>query len=138
LHVAQLIFAVGAFRLYEARNRGRDVGKIGRVLLAMMLFSTVANIRARGQMTMGHAALGQATGDTLADPQTAFAGSPLACSEPQKLIIPKAIAKRAKLKARLVGLLRESLFDDSKGIVNLAREREIQDLATKLTRENER
>jgi hypothetical protein len=44
---------------------------------------------------------------------------------------------RAKLKARLLTLLRDSLFDDAKGIVNIAREKEIRKLANKLGREKE-
>jgi hypothetical protein len=41
---------------------------------------------------------------------------------------------RAKVKARLVTLLRDSLYDDAKGIVNIAREKEIKKLANKLRR----
>lgn len=81
----------------------------------------------------------QATGQTLRDPQpnpaTAFAESPLTCSESQKLIIPHPFAERAKLKAKLSNLLRESLYDDAKGIVNIAREKEIRELASKLKKE---
>jgi len=40
--------------------------------------------------------------------------------------------ERAKLKARLANLLRESLDDDAQGIVNIAREKEIRKLANKL------
>ena len=57
----------------------------------------------------------------------------MTCSEqPQKLVISKPLAERAKLKARLYNALRESLFDDAKGIVNIAREKEIKELANKL------
>jgi len=81
----------------------------------------------------------QATGQTLRDPQpspaTTFAGSPLTCSESQKLLIPHPFAERAKLKAKLSNLLRESLYDDAKGIVNIAREKEIRELANKLKKE---
>jgi hypothetical protein len=81
----------------------------------------------------------QATGQTLRDPQpspaTTFAGSPLTCSESQKLLIPHPFAERAKLKAKLFNLLRESLYDDAKGIVNIAREKEIRELASKLKKE---
>lgn len=81
----------------------------------------------------------QATSQTLRDPQpnpaTAFAGSSLTCSESQKLIIPHPFAERAKLKAKLSNLLRESLYDDAKGIVNIAREKEIRELASKLKKE---
>jgi hypothetical protein len=71
----------------------------------------------------------------LADEKTAFLrSSPQGCSQPEKLVIPQAVAPRAKLKARLVNLLRDSLYDDAKGIVNAAREREIKNLAHKLTK----
>jgi len=42
------------------------------------------------------------------------------------------LADRARLKVRLVNLLRLSLFDDAKGIVNIEREKEIKQLASKL------
>jgi hypothetical protein len=78
----------------------------------------------------------QAPAQALRDPQpdiaATFVGRPLTCTEPQKLIIAKPFADRAKLKARLVNVLRESLFDDAKGIVNIAREKEIKDLVNKL------
>ena len=86
----------------------------------------------------------QATGQTLRDPQpnpastfaaTTFAGSALTCSDSQKLLIPHPFAERAKLKAKLSNLLRESLYDDAKGIVNIAREKEIRELASKLKKE---
>jgi len=68
------------------------------------------------------------------DLKTPFVGSSLTCSQPQtlQLLIPRAVAGRAKLKARLLNLLRESLFDDSKGVVNVQRDREIRKLAGKL------
>jgi hypothetical protein len=44
---------------------------------------------------------------------------------------------RAKLKARLITLLRESLYDDAKGIVNIPREREIKNIANKLRSDQE-
>ena len=81
----------------------------------------------------------QATSQTLRDPQpnpaAAFSGSALTCSDSQKLLIPHPFAERAKLKARLSNLLRESLYDDAKGIVNIAREKEIRELASKLRKE---
>ena len=56
----------------------------------------------------------------------------MTCSEPQKLLIAQPFAERAKLKVRLLNALRESLYDDAKGIVNIAREKEIKELANKL------
>ena len=81
----------------------------------------------------------QATAQELRDQQpdlaSAFVGRPVTCSEPQKLVISHPFAERAKLKARLSNLLRESLYDDAKGIVNIAREKEIRELASKLKKE---
>jgi len=51
------------------------------------------------------------------------------------LIIPHPFAERAKLKAKMFNLLRESLYDDAKGIVNIAREKEIRELANKLKKD---
>jgi hypothetical protein len=42
------------------------------------------------------------------------------------------LVERAKLQARPVTLLRESLYDDAQGIVNIAREKGIGKLANKL------
>ena len=81
-------------------------------------------------------AVGQAAGDSHPGFKASFLGSALTCSSPEKqtekLTIPPSLAKRAKLKARLLNLLHDSLYDDSKGIVNLTREKEITNLAKKL------
>jgi len=45
--------------------------------------------------------------------------------------------ERAKIKARLATLLRESLYDDANGIVDIAREKEIKKLANRLRNEKE-
>jgi hypothetical protein len=50
--------------------------------------------------------------------------------------VPSSHATRDTLRARLLNLLRESLYDDAKGIVNIAREREIKKLANKIRKEN--
>jgi hypothetical protein len=83
-------------------------------------------------------AMGQISGDQQPGFKAPFVGSSLTCSQSsptETLIVPKAIAKRAQLKARLLSLLRESLYDDSKGIVNMAREKEIASLANKLKKQ---
>jgi hypothetical protein len=73
------------------------------------------------------------------DFKTSFVGSPVTCSQAQgqteKIIVPSSVAERAKLRARLVNLLRESLFDEAHGIVNIAREKEIKKLANKIRKE---
>jgi hypothetical protein len=43
------------------------------------------------------------------------------------------LVERAKLKARLRTLLRESLYDDAQRIVNIAPEKEIRKLVNKLS-----
>jgi hypothetical protein len=43
------------------------------------------------------------------------------------------LVERARIKARLPTLLRESLDDDASGIANVAREKEIRKLANKLS-----
>lgn len=50
------------------------------------------------------------------------------------LTIPRALFERAKLKSRLGKLLRESIYDDAQGIVNVPREKEIRKLANELRR----
>ncbi len=77
-------------------------------------------------------AVAQTPGELQFDRPTPFAGGALTCSPSQTLVVPKAVAGRAKLKVRLLNLLRESLYDDAKGIVNIAREKEIKKLANKL------
>jgi hypothetical protein len=77
--------------------------------------------------------LGHVSGEAGFVGSPAPVGSALTCSAaPQLLQVPALAAERAKVKARLITLLRESLFDDAKGIVNIAREKEIKKLVSKL------
>jgi len=101
---------------------GRDVAKCTPCLLALTLASALCGVQAKAQSS----AFGQP------DFKTPMFGSALACTQPETIRIPKPLAARAKLKARLVTILRDSLYDDAKGIVNAAREREIKNLASKL------
>ena len=81
----------------------------------------------------GAQVLGQVAGAAEPDFKNAFVGSTLTCSQPSHTIyVPQRVAERAKLKARLLNLLRDSLYDDAKGVVNIARENEIKKLANKL------
>lgn len=81
----------------------------------------------------GAQVLGQGPGVSEPDFKNAFVGSSLACSQQAHTIyVPQPVAERAKVKARLLNLLRDSLYDDAKGIVNIARENEIKKLANKL------
>jgi hypothetical protein len=46
--------------------------------------------------------------------------------------IARTASERVRLELPLINLLLESLFDDTKGNVNIAREKEIKKLANKL------
>lgn len=78
------------------------------------------------------AQLGPLTGPSESYLKDAFVRSPLTCTQSNTIAVPVEVADRAKVKARLLNLLRDSLFDDAKGIVNIAREKEIKKLANKL------
>jgi hypothetical protein len=81
-------------------------------------------------------ASGQMSKTSDLDIQPSVAGSALTCSQnPPAIHVPPSLVERAKLKVRLANLLRDSLYDDAKGIVNIAREKEIKRLADKLRRE---
>ena len=77
----------------------------------------------------------QISGESLLNRPAAGGGSPLTCSDHLTTRVPSPIAERARLKARLLILLRESLNDDASGIVNIARENETKKLAAKLKSE---
>jgi hypothetical protein len=75
----------------------------------------------------------QVPGSSEPDLKTPFVRSALTCSQPLTVAVPVSLAERAKLKVRVVTLLRESLYDDAEGIVNIAREKEIKKLANRLS-----
>jgi NhaP-type Na+/H+ or K+/H+ antiporter len=104
------------------------VANLRFALLTVALASTLLAVQATAQ----------ALRDSQSDLAAPFVGRPLTCSEPQKLTISRPFMERARVKARLYNVLRESLFDDAKGIVNIAREKEIKDLANKLKNEKPR
>jgi hypothetical protein len=104
------------------------VAKSSLTMLAVSLAAALFGVQAMGQTSGNQQPLISAS----------FSGSPLTCSQSpttERLTVPKSVEKRARLKAQLLSLLRESLYDDSKGIVNPAREREIANLANKLKTE---
>jgi hypothetical protein len=105
---------------------GRDVAKSIITIVAFALATAVCSVQA----------MGQAPADSHPDFKASFLGSTLTCSsqdkQPERVSVPQPFVKRAKLKARLLNLLHQSLYDDSKGIVNVTREKEIVDLAKKL------
>ena len=95
------------------------------ILCGLTLAVVLLNPQARGQISTG----------PRPDLATSFVGGNLTCSQPQNVfLVPKEVAEQARLKARLVTLLRESLSDDVKGIVNIEREKEIRKLASRLGR----
>lgn len=55
-------------------------------------------------------------------------------AEPQTLTIPHQVFERAKKKARLILLLRNSLEDDEKGKLDARREKEIKKIAKELSK----
>lgn len=79
--------------------------------------------------------LGAIPGRAQPDLQAAFLRSPLACAATERFVVPQAVAERAKVKARLLNLLHDSIYDDSRGVVNIERENEIRKLASKLGKE---
>lgn len=94
------------------------------VLLFVILASAVLSAQVVDQVPRG----------SEPDLKTPFVRSALACSSSTiTIVVPTPLIERAKLKARLVTLLRESLYDDAKGIVNIGREKEIKKLANKLS-----
>lgn len=85
-----------------------------------------------GSALAGAQVLNQISGGPGPDLKTPYVGSALTCSQPSTIVVPRPILERAKLKARLLTLLHDSLYDDAKGIVNIEREKEIRKLANKL------
>jgi hypothetical protein len=115
-----------AFGLDGVENRrGGNVANLRFAFFTLALASTLFSVQATAQELRDHQS----------DLASTFVGRPVTCSEPQKLVISHPFAERAKLKARLYNLLLESLYDDAKGIVNIAREKEIRELASKLKKE---
>ena len=120
---------MSSFGLDGVRKRsGTNVAYIRLALFGSVLAFSLFSSQARTQ--------------ELRDPQPGFAsvqdGRTLTCSQPERLRISEPFVRRAKLKLRLYNLLRESLHDDATGIVNIAREKEIKDLANKLKHETDR
>jgi hypothetical protein len=117
---------VNSFSAGKQRG-GRDVVKRSFILLPIVLGSALA----------GAQVLSQISGDPGSDLKTPYVGSALTCSQPSTIVVPRPLLERAKLKARLLTLLHDSLYDDAKGIVNIEREKEIRKLANKLKSDRE-
>jgi hypothetical protein len=106
------------------------VDKIGSVVFSVVVAVVLWSVQAGGQVE-----LAELPGNSLVGLKSPAAGKVQTCSQPEKLIVPREVAKRARIKARLVDVLHDSLLDDTKGVVNLAREKEIKDLVDQLTKE---
>jgi hypothetical protein len=106
------------------QERGRDVqNKYIFALFAAFLAVAFTSEKASGQVSRSPDF----------NIQASLVGSVLTCSQtPPTIRVPPPLVARARLKARLATLLRDSLDDDTRGIVNIAREREIRKLANKL------
>ena len=101
-------------------ERGTNVANKSFVLLLVVLASAVVSPQVLDQVPAG----------SEPDLKTPLARSALTCSQPRIIVVPMTLGERAKLKARLVALWRESPYDDAKGIVNIVRENEIRKLAS--------
>jgi hypothetical protein len=106
---------------------GRDVVKRSFILLPVVLGSALADAQV----------LNQVSGGPGSDLKTPYVGSALTCSQPSMIVVPRPLFERAKLKAQLLTLLHDSLYDDARGIVNIEREKEIRKLASKLKSDRE-
>jgi hypothetical protein len=113
-------------RAVRKRKGGRDVAK---ALVALLV--AVASALAGAQT------LESPSGNSRPNQSVAFSGGAVTCLHPEVLRVPQGVIQRAKLKLRLMNLLQESLLDDAKGIVNIAREKEIRKLADKLKNGND-
>src|ERR1700694_4942095 len=111
----------------ERNEGGRNVAKGSVVLLSVVLASALASAQVPGGVL----------GGSEPDLKTAYVGSTLTCSSSYTIVVPRPLLGRSKLEARLAALLRESLYDDAKGIVNMQREKEIRKLASKLRNKRE-
>lgn len=108
----------------------RDVQRRYNFIPLAVVLAFAISAQASGQMSQA----------TDLDVYASFAGSTLTCSPaPATTIIrvPPPLVARAKVKVRLVTVLHDSLYDDAKGTVNIAREKEIKKLANKLSRETD-
>ena len=104
------------------------MAKTGFVLLLVSVAAALASAQS----------LGPISGGSGSDLKAAYVGSALTCTQPPTVVVvPKPILERAKVKARLANLLRESLDDDAQGILNIAREKEIKKLANRLKDDRE-
>jgi hypothetical protein len=97
-------------------------------------FTALAVVRAFAISAQASGPMSQASD---LDLHASFAGSTLTCSQTPATIRVSPPLARAKVKTRLVTVLRDSLYDDAKGIVIIAREKGTKKPANKLRREND-
>jgi hypothetical protein len=111
-------------------KRGRDVRTNYRLALLAVLALASLDLCVNAQTSKLSAEMPDG------DLRASFVGSTVTCSQPydqpSHIRVPQPLVEKVKLKARLVALLRDSLYDDANGVVNIAREKEIKKLANKL------
>jgi hypothetical protein len=117
---------VNSFSAVKQRG-GRDVVQRSFILLPVVLGSALA----------GAQVFNQVSGGPGSDLKTPYVGSALRCSQASMIVVTRPLLERAKVKARLLTLLHDSLYDDARGIVNIEREKEIRKLANKLKNDRE-
>jgi hypothetical protein len=83
------------------------------------------------------AQVGQASRKSESNISNAISGSALSCSQPHTFAVPPSPVQNGRPKARLLVLLRDSLYDDASGVVNIAREQGIKKLANRLRNEKD-
>jgi hypothetical protein len=84
------------------------------------------------------AQLGQTSQPVEPNFSNAFTGSAVSCTRQDTFVVPPQVVEKARVKARLLVLLHQSLVDDANGIVNIVRENEIRKLVSKLKHEMDR
>jgi hypothetical protein len=126
----KIIFSsAGSEDSLPALRKRRGGGDVAKAFMAV--FFALASVVAGAQT------LESLSGNSRSNQSIAFSGGAITCSPPEVLRVPQGVIQRTKLKLRLMSLLQESLFDDAKGIVNIAREKEIRKLADKLKKGND-
>jgi hypothetical protein len=122
---------VGIRKNSQAQGKVEDRDVRHTIFFTLLAVAAFAFISARS--------MAQSSKGTNPQPNSDFMGNTLTCnqlvptaSDSTTIHVPVPLVERAKVKARLAVLLRDSLYDDATGIVNIAREREIKKLASKL------
>ena len=122
------LFVRGSEPISPRMRKRRGGGDVAKALVALFVAFT--------SVFAGAPTMDALSGNSRPDRSLSFSGGALKCSQPEVLRVPQNVL-RAKLKPRVVYFLREGPFDGAKGIVNIARVKEIRKLADKLMHRNE-